>query len=136
MNSQNDDIVYLTVNDLYNINEEVTGGLPYVRDRHLLRSAAHRPRMMLFGEPQFPTLHDKAAATLHSLAYHHLFADGNKRTAARATVMFLAANGCRLTVNDDTFNDFVLSVARGKQSVEDIADWLRQHIVCDEQKRK
>lgn len=131
MNSQNDDIIYLTVNDLYNINEEVTGGLPYVRDRHLLRSAAHRPRMMLFGEPQFPTLHDKAAATLHSLAYHHLFADGNKRTAARATVMFLEANRCHLQVSDDQLYDFVLSVARGNQSVEEIADWLHEHVVCE-----
>lgn len=128
MNSQHDDdTVYLTVNDLYNINEQVTEGLPYVRDRHLLRSAAQRPMLSLFGQPQFPTLYDKAAALLHSLAYHHLFADGNKRTAARALELFLEANGLRLIASEQTHYAFILSVAKGERDVTQIADWLRQH---------
>lgn len=128
MNSQPDDgIVYLSVNDLYNINEEVTGALPYVRDRHLLRSAAQRPRLSLFGQPQFPTLLEKAAAIMHSLAYHHLFADGNKRTAARATNLFLLANGVRLAVDDATQYNFILKVAQGEKDVADIVVWLQTH---------
>ncbi|HEX2618623.1 MAG TPA: Fic family protein, partial [Phototrophicaceae bacterium] len=73
-------IHYLSASDLYAINDEVTEGEAIIRDLHLLNSAALRPMLILFGQAQFPTLVDKAAAMLHSLAYHHLFIDGNKRT--------------------------------------------------------
>lgn len=122
-----DKTIYLTVNDLYNINEAVTEGLPYVRDRHLLQSAARRPRLSFYGQPQFPTLHDKAAAVMHSLAYHHLFADGNKRTAIRAVKLFLEANGIRPTWTEAEIEAFVLRVAQGEADVPEIAGWLRDH---------
>jgi prophage maintenance system killer protein len=32
-----------------------------------------------FGEDAYPTIHEKAAALLHSLARNHPFVDGNKR---------------------------------------------------------
>jgi death-on-curing protein len=131
MNSPNDNddkpIVYLTVNDLYNINEEVTNGLPYVRDRHLLRSAANRPMLSLYGQPQFPTLLEKAAATFHSLAYHHLFADGNKRTAVRAVELFLRSNDIMPTWTDQQMRDFALHVALGEIDTPEIAAWLDDH---------
>jgi len=105
----------------------VTEGLPHVRDRHLLQSAARRPRLSLYGQPQFPTLHDKAAAVMHSLAYHHLFADGNKRTAIRAVKLFLEANGIRPIWTEAEIEAFVLRVAKGAVDVPEIANWLRDH---------
>lgn len=138
MNSPHDDsehdghefshpIVYLNVNDLYNINEEVTGKVPFVRDRHLLLSAERRPRMMVFGEEQFPTLYDKAAALLQSLAYHHLFVDGNKRTAIRAVEMFLKANHLHPTWQTREEYDFVLRVAQGQVDIPEISAWIEAH---------
>ena len=132
MNSQNDnpdtnEVIYLTMNDLYNINEDVTGRVPFVRDKRLLRSAAARPMLIVFGEEQFPTLIEKAAATMHSVAYHHLFADGNKRTAAQAVRLFLQHNGLILTWDETTENDFILEVAQGKHTPESIAPILRQY---------
>ncbi len=138
MNSPHDDpdqgaydssrpIIYLTANDLYNINEEVTGQLPFVRDRHLLLSATRRPSMTVFGEAQFPTLYGKAAALLQSLAYHHLFVDGNKRTAIRAVEMFLQANGLQPTWQAREEYDFVLRVAQGQVEIEEIAAWVEGH---------
>jgi death-on-curing protein len=120
-------VVYLTANDLYNINEEVTGRIPFVRDRHLLLSAERRPRIMIFGEEQFPTLYDKAAALLHSLAYHHLFVDGNKRTAIRAVEMFLEANDLHPIWHSREEYDFVLRVAQGQVDVEEISSWIEGH---------
>lgn len=120
-------IVYLTADDLYRINEEVTQALPYVRDRHLLLSAVNRPQLSFYGQPQFPTLHDKAAALLESLAYHHLFADGNKRTALRAVTLFLQLNGWQPTWSDQAEYDYILQVAQGRQTIEQIAAWLRAH---------
>lgn len=138
MNSPHDDserdtqesprpVVYLTANDLYNINEEVTGKIPFVRDRYLLLSAERRPRMMVFGEEQFPTLYDKAAALLQSLAYHHLFVDGNKRTAIRAVEMFLESNGLRATWQSREEYDFVLRVAQAQVDIPEISAWIEAH---------
>lgn len=128
MNSRHDnEIVYLTANDLYNINEDVTQGLPWVRDRHLLLSAVRRPRISLYGQPQFPSMMDKAAALMHSLAYHHLFADGNKRTALRAVTLFLEANHLQPTWDDAEARDFVLLVAQGARDVDSISAWLAEH---------
>src|SRR5689334_13867427 len=96
-NSAQRAIQYLTASDLYNINVEIMDGNTLPRDLHLLDSAARRPAIVVFGEEQFPTLLDKAAALLHSLAYHHLFIDGNKRTAVRAVTLFLQLNGYEIT---------------------------------------
>ncbi|MGB1289327.1 MAG: type II toxin-antitoxin system death-on-curing family toxin [Aggregatilineales bacterium] len=126
-NPDTDEIIYLTMNDFYNINAEVTEMQPFVRDQRLLRSAAARPMLVVFGEEQFPTRIDKAAAMLHSLAYHHLFTDGNKRTAARAVELFLQHNGLALTWDDDFAKQFILEVAQGKHEPEDIAEVLQEY---------
>ncbi len=122
-------IRYLSASDLYNLNSEITDGRTFVRDLHLLDSAAKRPMIALFGEEQFPTLLDKAASLLHSLAYHHLFADGNKRTALRATTLFLLVNGYRLTWDQATEYAFILEVAQGKYDVEQVARRLAKYAV-------
>jgi death on curing protein len=120
-------ITYLTTDDLWKINEEVTQSLPYVRDVNLLHSAVARPRLSFYGQPQFPTLHDKAAAIMESLAYHHLFADGNKRTALKAVTLFLELNGWQPTWTDQEEYDYFLEVAQGQHPVDQIAGWLREH---------
>ncbi len=121
------DIQYLTPADLYAIAQEVLGHEPTVRDRHLLRKAAARPMLVLFGEEVFPTLLDKAAALLHSLAAHHLFYDGNKRTATLAASRFLRENGLQPAWDDDTIYQFVLDVAQNRYDVPEIASWLALH---------
>jgi len=123
----NDDIHYLTPADLYALAEDVLGRRPDVRDRHLLRKAAARPMLVLFGEEVFPTVFEKASALLHALAAHHLFYDGNKRTATVATARFLELNGLRPTWTTTIIYDFVLEVAQNKHDVPEIAAWLAEH---------
>lgn len=131
MNSQSDNPVqYMTVSDIYNINFTVTGGETFVRDIHLLESAVKRPAIVVFGQEQFPTLVDKAAALMHSLAAHHLFADGNKRTAMMATRVFLERNGCAVTWDEDDLEAYLLEVAQSQHAVEDVAGWLREYVTC------
>jgi len=129
MNSQNDKkpLRILSANDLYNINEEVTGYVPFVRDEQVLRATVRRPYLILFGEEQFPSLLQKAAAIMHSLAYRHPFVDGNKRTATRATQLFLEANGLQITWEQAEAQQFVLRIAKGDVDVEEIAVWLETH---------
>lgn len=117
----------LTMNDLLIINGEVTGRTPFLRDHQLLRSTVTRPYLIVFGEEQFPTLIDKAAATLHALAAHHVFADGNKRTAIIATRMFLEANGIRPAWTDEEARDFTLSIAKNEANLDDARAWLAAH---------
>lgn len=120
-------IHYLTAAEIYSINEEVMGERPIVRDRHLLRSAMLRPMTQAFGQEAYPTLMDKAAALLHSLAAHHLFIDGNKRTATRAVIRFLKENGQRITWAEADARAFVLEIAQGRHDIPVIATWLGDH---------
>jgi death-on-curing protein len=121
-------IRYLTASELYHINDGVTEGHAFVRDVHLLNSAVKRPSIVLFGQPQFPSLVDKAAALLHSLAYHHLFVDGNKRTAALALEQFLTLNGHTLTWDETIQAAFILEVAQGKYEADEVAQRLAQWV--------
>lgn len=122
-----DDIRYLTPAELYTIAEQVLGRKPDVRDRHLLRAAAARPMLHAFGQDAYPTLIDKAAALLHALAAHHLFYDGNKRTAQQATIAFLERNGLRPTWNAADAYDFILEIAQSLHDVQAVAAWLSEH---------
>lgn len=121
-------VEYLTPADIYDIAQEALGRRPDVRDRHLLRAAAARPMLAAFGQEAYPTLIDKAAALLHSLAAHHLLYDGNKRTATQVTIRFLELNGLRPTWSPQEIYDFVLEVAQNRHNVEAVAAWLGQHV--------
>ena len=125
MNSTDDDAPdYLTAQDVININDEITGDV-MIRDIHLLNSALRRPFLVLFGEEQFPTVIDKASAYFESLAYHHLFIDGNKRTAIQAVELYLERNGLNFTYDEKRDAEFVLSIARGAETTDSIAAWLK-----------
>ncbi|MBL8132035.1 MAG: type II toxin-antitoxin system death-on-curing family toxin [Anaerolineae bacterium] len=123
----------LSASDLYNLNDAVTEGHTFVRDLHLLNSAARRPNQVVFGEVQYPTLVEKAAALLHSLAYHHLFADGNKRTAALAAALFLERNEHRLTWDEAAARAFILEIAQGGLDVPQIAERLARWVAPREE---
>lgn len=127
-----DEMTYLTPADLYNIAEEVLGREPDVRDRTLLLNAAARPHVRAFGAEAYPGLINKAAALLHSLAAHHLFFDGNKRTATVATERFLIANGIQPTWSEQSIYDFVLAVAQHQHEVDAIAAWLENNTTSAE----
>lgn len=126
MSSNPANVEPITARDLININDAVTGGHPHIRDIHLLNSAVKRPYIVVFGQPQFPSLVDKAAALLHSLAYHHLFGDGNKRTAVRAVALFFERNGWEWTYDSDRDAAYILEIARGEHEPDAIAEWLGQ----------
>ncbi len=118
---------YLSPTEIYEIAEGVLGRKPNVRDRHLLRAAAARPLLAAFGEAAYPTLLDKAAALLHSLAAHHLFYDGNKRTATQSVVRFLHENGLQPTWTQPEIYQFVLEVAQNRHDVAAVSHWLADH---------
>lgn len=119
-------MIYLTVEQLLRIAEAATGQPPQVRDLGLLASAAARPRASAFGQDAYPTLAEKAAALLHSLARNHALVDGNKRTAFAAMVLLCGLNGRRVDLADDLAFDLTVRSATGQMDVPEIAAILRQ----------
>ncbi len=121
---------YLTAHDILIIHARIieeTGGADGVRDTHLLASAAERPKMRYDDKDLYPRVFEKAAAYLESLARHHVFVDGNKRTAIVVTARFLSLNDYELTATNHEVERFVLRVAIGKHEIIEIAAWFKNH---------
>lgn len=119
-------MIFLDLDSLLHVGERVLGAPAEVRDYGLLESALARPQATAMGEDAYPTLHDKAAALLHSLARNHALADGNKRLALSATLAFYGLNGMRLTLTNDEAYDLVIAIADGTlNDVDPIAARLR-----------
>ncbi len=105
-------MIYLDIEDLLHIAERI---LPTVelRDIGLLEAAVARPRASALGDDAYPSLHDKAAAMLHSVVRNHALVDGNKRLGLAAVIAFYGMNGFRLTLTNDEAFDLVVAVASG-----------------------
>lgn len=121
------DFEYLDVEDLVALAARLLGDPPPIRDLGLLGSAAARPGASAFGEDAYPEIRLKAAALLQSLVKNHPLVDGNKRLGWLSTAVFLELNGVDATrASNDGVYDFVMSVAAGQLSVEEIAEGLRR----------
>ncbi|MCX5268706.1 type II toxin-antitoxin system death-on-curing family toxin [Streptomyces sp. NBC_00199] len=118
---------YVQIDEILAIARTVNGTEHSVRDMGLLVSAIERPRTHVFGAESYPTLHEKAAALLHSVARNHALIDGNMRTAWLAMRVFLRFNGVSAgTVPPpvSVAGPFVEDVAQDKIDVPAIAKGL------------
>ena len=111
-------MIYLDIEDLLYIAERATGAPVELRDVGLLEAAAARPRATAFGTDAYVTVHDKAAALLHSVVRNHALVDGNKRLGLATTIAFYGLNGWRLTMTNDDAYDVVMTIASG--SLDDV----------------
>jgi death-on-curing protein len=107
-------VIFLDLEELLHVAERTLGADPEVRELGLLESALARPRASAFGKDAYPTIHEKAAALLHSLARNHGLVDGNKRLALAATIAFYGMNGMRLTLTNEEAYDLIIDVASGQ----------------------
>jgi death-on-curing protein len=69
-----------------------------------------------------------AAAYAYGIARKHPFVDGNKRTALVAARTFLILNGFDLEATQDDKSSYLLKLAEGVISEEELADWIRKRI--------
>ena len=103
------------------------GGLDGIRDRGLLESALHRPRdLQSYGQPD---LADLAAAYAFGIARNHPFLDGNKRTSAVVTRLFLRLNGHDLDATQAARLAIWLALGAGETTEQALADWMRSRLV-------
>ena len=121
-------MIYLDVEDLLHIAGRV---LPetQVRDVGLLEAAAARPQASPFGDDAYPTIHEKAAALVHSIARNRALVDGNERLALAGLLAFDGVNGYRLTMTNDEAYGFIIAIASGElDDLDAIAGRLRGHV--------
>jgi death-on-curing protein len=103
-----------------------TGGILGVRDESLLESALSRPQNSYHYEQTDIFL--LAATYAQALSGNHAFVDGNKRVAFVAADVFLEKNGYELEVEIDNEQETLfLSLAEGKVSLVELAQWYRQN---------
>jgi len=106
---------------------EETGGLHGVRDAGLLISAAKRPRAMLGKRELYRGALTKTAVYIDSLAKHHVFIDGNKRTALAVAARLLFLHGLEYRATNKELERFVVRVVTERLDVKTIAYWLQRH---------
>ena len=66
------------------------------------------------GHDAQPTVVDRAAALLHSIARNHALVDGDKCLALASLLAFLGLNDVRLTLDNAGAYDLVMAVASGE----------------------
>lgn len=123
--------VFLTFAEVVAIHDyqiENFGGAPGLRDIELLKSAMGMPSATFGGTFLHPTICEMAAAYLFHLTENHPFTDGNKRTGAMASLVFLDMNGYDFDASDEDFTGMVMKVASGKMLKAEITMFFRQHI--------
>ncbi|WP_199441349.1 type II toxin-antitoxin system death-on-curing family toxin [Umezawaea beigongshangensis] len=118
---------HLALEDLLLLTEDLD--VPRVRDLGLLDSAAHRPQSSIMGQDAYPTVHEKAAALMESVARNHPLIDGNKRLSWMAAFVFCGLNGIDLDAPEDDAYDLVIAVSTGAigcaEVAERLAEWTR-----------
>ena len=103
------------------------GGLTGILDAGRLESALARPQnLAVYESPDAAAL---ATAYACGLAMNHGFADGNKRTAWVVARLFLADNGYTLHFDSADAVLTMESLAAGRLSEPDLAEWFRQRIL-------
>jgi death-on-curing protein len=117
-------VIYLDVEDLLHIAERATGAPAELRDVGLLEASAARPRSSALGTDAYVTIHEKAAALLHSVVRNHALVDGDKRLGLGAVIAFYGLNGWRLTMTNDDAYEFVMAIASG--ALDDLAPIARR----------
>ena len=106
-------MIFLKLEELLHVAQRTLGAPPTIRDHGLLEAALARPQASAFGADAYPTIHDKAAALLHSLARNHALVDGNKRLALAGIIAFYGMNALRLTLSNEQAHALVMDVACG-----------------------
>jgi len=106
---------------------DATGGSHGAREHNLFASIIEKPKMAFGGKELYPTVFDKAAIYFESIARFHVFIDGNKRTSITAAARFLFLNKYEIKAINKEIEEYVLEVAVGNHTLEQIAAWLKKH---------
>lgn len=125
------EVVYLTLEQVFLIHDEqieLFGGDHGLRDLTMLESAVMRPQATFGGKDLYENIFEKAAVLCHSLILNHPFVDGNKRTGMASMIVFLEANGIRVSLSEKSVVEVAVKVATKKWGIEELSSWLRKNL--------
>lgn len=109
------------------------GGMAGVTEQGFgkLASALAAPDESMFGVELYPDLPSKAGALVFRLARSHAFADGNKRLALVALILYLERHGYRLRATQDELYEFTMAVATDASQAAATA-WIAERLEHDD----
>jgi death-on-curing protein len=90
------------------------GGRPGILDLGILKSTIAMPSATFDGNYLHTDIFEMASAYLFHIVRNHPFIDGNKRTGAVASIVFLMLNGIDFQADEDDFEKIVILAAEGK----------------------
>ncbi len=122
--------IFLSLGEVLEIHRdqiERYGGGPGIRDLGFLQSALAMPAAGFGGRYLHTDLFEMAATYLFHITQNHPFVDGNKRTGAVASLVFLSLNGVDVLAEEEEFEKIVLGVAEGKLDKAALAEFFRNN---------
>ena len=120
--------IFLSLGEVLEIHRdqiERYGGDSGIRDLELLQSAIAMPAAGFGKRYLHSDLYEMAAAYLFHITQNHPFIDGNKRTGAVASIVFLSLNGLELEATQEALEKIVRNVAEGKIGKDAVAEFFR-----------
>ena len=103
------------------------GGIMGMRDNGLFESAIAQPEASFGGVYLHDSIFLKAAAYFFHISQNQPFADGNKRTGFLSMYSFLKINGKELTVPNEVLYPYLIEVAEGRKTKEDLAKFIERY---------
>ena len=103
------------------------GGHPGIRDVGILKSAIAMPSATFDGTYLHTDIFEMASAYLFHIVQNHPFIDGNKRTGAAASIVFLMLNGIDFHADENDLEKIVLLTAEGKTDKAKIARFFKSN---------
>ena len=104
------------------------GGETGLRDENILLDCLIEPATKYFGQEQYPSVEEKAAAYLYNIVRLHPFVDGNKRLGYVLAKYFLKENGYDLKIDNEEIVKFVLDVAKGNKTYKQVLQWMIKYM--------
>jgi death-on-curing protein len=123
--------VFLNLTEVLALHQESIdryGGDPSIRDIALLLSALAMPAATFGGQFLHEDLAAMAAAYLFHIVGNHAFVDGNKRTGAAASRVFLLMNNAQFDPPEDEFEAITLAVASGKATKAEVTTFFKKYV--------
>ncbi len=105
------------------------GGEYGIIDENVFLSQCYMPYQTFGGEDLFPDVYDKAVRYLFGFATNQVFRDGNKRTAAITTLVFLHFNGIDLDITSEDLSSITLNVANKLLNEGQVKQFLIEHTI-------
>ena len=103
---------------------DIFGGIHGLRDKNALDSALNRPFMTFDHKDLYQSTPEKAAALIESIISNHPFIDGNKRIGYVLMRYLLLSDNIDLNASQSEKYEFVLDIAHGNSSYNEIRDWI------------